>query len=108
MGKFVITKPTTTYRFNLNANNGETILTSESYTTKAGCFNGIESVKTNSTHERYDKKISKDSKYYFNLISANGRIIGTSEMYDSVAGRDNGIESVKRTAPTAKIDDHTI
>ena len=35
------------YRFRLKARNGEIIGTSEGYTAKAGCLNGIESVKKN-------------------------------------------------------------
>ncbi len=35
------------YRFRLKARNGEVIATSEGYTTKASCENGIESVKKN-------------------------------------------------------------
>lgn len=35
------------YRFRLKAPNGEIIATSEGYTAKASCFNGIESVKKN-------------------------------------------------------------
>ncbi len=94
--------------FNLNARNGEVILTSEMYISKAGCLNGIESVKQNSPYDsRYVKKVSTDGQYFFNLKSANGEVIGTSETYHSVQGRDNGIESVKREAPTAKVVDLT-
>lgn len=47
-GKFHILKTgPTRYHFVLKAGNGETIATSESYTTKASAKNGIESVKTN-------------------------------------------------------------
>lgn len=35
------------YRFRLKARNGEPILASEGYTAKAGCKNGIESVRKN-------------------------------------------------------------
>lgn len=35
------------YRFRLKARNGEIIAVSESYTGKAGCLNGIESVRKN-------------------------------------------------------------
>jgi uncharacterized protein YegP (UPF0339 family) len=35
------------FRFRLKAPNGEIIATSEAYESKAGCKNGIESVKTN-------------------------------------------------------------
>lgn len=35
------------FRFRLRARNGENILASEGYKTKAGCLNGVESVKKN-------------------------------------------------------------
>lgn len=35
------------YRFRLKAPNGEIIAASEGYTSKAGCLNGIESVRKN-------------------------------------------------------------
>ncbi len=48
MGKFVITQRANgEYQFNLNAGNGQVILTSEGYSNKAGCENGIESAKKN-------------------------------------------------------------
>ncbi|MBS7254255.1 YegP family protein [Flavobacterium branchiicola] len=109
MGKFVITKRTNgEFQFNLKAGNGQTILTSEGYTTKAACNNGIESVKTNSQDDnRYDRKESSNGKPYFNLKASNGQIIGSSEMYESVAARENGIESVKKNAPDGTVDDQT-
>jgi uncharacterized protein len=110
MGKFVITKRTNgEFQFNLKAGNGQTILTSEGYTTKAACTNGIESVKTNSQDDgRFDRKEAKNGKPYFNLKASNGQIIGSSEMYESVAARENGIESVKKNAPDAVVDDQTV
>lgn len=39
------------FRFRLTAKNGENILSSEGYKTKASCLNGIESVKKNSASE---------------------------------------------------------
>ena len=39
------------YYFRLKAPNGEKILASEGYTTKANCQNGIQSVKVNSPHD---------------------------------------------------------
>ena len=97
------------YYFRLKAANGEIILGSEGYTTKANCKNGISSVKTNSpTDSNYDRLPANNGQYYFNLKSAhNGQVIGTSEMYVSTEGRDNGIESVKRNAPTADVVDLT-
>ena len=107
MGKFVITKRTNgEYQFNLKAGNGQVILTSEGYSSKANCQNGIDSVKTNSQiDERFERKTSTNGKPYFNLKASNGQIIGTSEMYESTASRDNGIESVKNNAPSAEVVD---
>ncbi len=109
MGKFVIsTRKNGEFQFNLKAGNGEIILTSEGYTSKASCHNGIESVKKNATDEkRYDLNTAKNGKFYFNLKAANGQIIGTSEMYDSEAGRKNGIASVMRNAPDADVEETT-
>ena len=105
MGKFVIKTGTNgQYYFSLKADNGQKILASEGYTTKAACNNGIDSVKTNAKDDtKYEKKISSNNKHYFNLKAGNGQIIGTSEMYESTAGRDNGIDSVKSNAPGAGV-----
>ena len=46
-GKFVIKKSGDQYVFSLVAGNGETIATSERYTSKASAKNGIESVRKN-------------------------------------------------------------
>jgi uncharacterized protein YegP (UPF0339 family) len=42
------------FRFRLKAGNGEVIATSESYKTKAGALNGIESIKTNAPGANVD------------------------------------------------------
>ncbi|NSL87276.1 YegP family protein [Chitinophaga solisilvae] len=105
MGKFhlKIAKDGQFY-FNLKADNNQVILSSEMYTTKAACLNGIESVKTNSSQDgRYDSLTAKNGKFYFTLKAANGQVIGTSEMYESEAARDNGIASVKKNGPDAGV-----
>lgn len=94
------------YRFRLKAGNGENILGSEGYTSKAGCNNGIESVKKNAPNDDlYEKKETASGKYMFNLKAGNHQVIGTSQSYTSASGRDNGIESVKKNAPDAAIED---
>lgn len=110
MAKFEITKRTNgEFQFNLKAVNGQVVLSSEGYTTKPNCKNGIESVIKNSQVDaRFERKESKNGKYYFNLKATNGQIIGTSQMYTSEASRDCGIESVQRNAKEAKIVDLTL
>ena len=107
MGKFVIKKRLNgEFQFNLKASNGQVILTSEGYSSKSGCLNGIDSVKTNSPHDdRYERKKSSNGKYYFNLKSTNGQVIGSSEMYEASSGMENGINSVKTNAPNASTED---
>ena len=43
------------YRFRLKARNGEIIVTSEGYKAKAGCLNGIESVRKNAPDAAIDR-----------------------------------------------------
>ena len=109
MGKFEITTRTNgEFQFNLKASNGQIILSSEGYTSKASCNNGIESVRKNSQDDaRFDRLMAKNGKAYFNLKAANGQIIGISQMYQSEAARDNGIASVVSNASEAMIDDQT-
>lgn len=109
MAKFVIKKRTNgEFQFDLKAGNGQVILTSEGYSSKDGCKNGIESVKKNSQDDtKFEKKESSNGKYYFTLKATNGQVIGTSEMYESAAGRDNGIASVKTNAPNASVEDES-
>ena len=106
MGKFIIKNGNGAYRFNLLADNQQVILTSESYTTKAACKNGIASVKTNAPLDaQYEKLTAKNGELYFNLLAANKQVIGVSQMYASGSGRDNGIDSVKRNAPDAEVEE---
>ncbi len=109
MGKFEITtRKNGEFQFNLKASNGQVILTSEGYATKANCKNGIESVKKNGPDDsRYERKDAKNGKWYFNLKAANGQIIGSSQMYESEAGREKGIESVKKNSVDSEIVDLT-
>ena len=94
------------FRFRLKASNGQNILASEGYSSKGGCSNGIDSVKTNApTDARYERKESVNGKHMFTLKSTNGQVIGTSETYESTSARDNGIESIKSNAPDAVVVD---
>ena len=109
MGKFVITtRKNGEYQFNLKATNGQVILTSEGYKTKASCLNGVESVKKNCMEEkRFDVKVASNGKPYFNLMAGNGQIIGSSQMYANEVNMKNGIASVQKNAPEAPIVDMT-
>lgn len=94
------------FRFRLKAGNGENILASEGYSSKAACQNGIESVKKNAADDdRYEKKETASGGFRFNIKAANHQVIATSQTYKSASGRDNGIESVKKNAPEARVEE---
>jgi uncharacterized protein YegP (UPF0339 family) len=105
MGNFVIKQATNgEHYFNLKADNYQVILTSQMYSSKPACFNGIESVRVNGTDDsKYERKHSVNDKHYFVLKASNGQIIGNSEMYASKAGMENGIESVKKNGSTKTV-----
>ena len=117
MGKFILKQTATGFKFDLKAGNGETIATSEVYTTEAACLNGIESVKKNCIgevedqtveevvavkHPKFEVYTDKAGEFRFRLKARNGEVIAVSEGYTAKAGCLNGIESVKKNAPEAE------
>ena len=119
MGKFVIRTVNTGFKFDLKATNGQVILTSEVYTTKAACQNGVQSIMKNAptanvedqtvegfatmTHPKFEMYQDKAGEYRFRLKARNGEIIGVSEGYTTKANCVNGVESVKKNAADAEI-----
>lgn len=110
MGKFEIKKRKNgEFQFDLKADNGQVVLTSEGYTTIEACKNGIESVKKNAIDSRkYDRLTSSNGRYYFNLKASNGQIIGTSEMYISETGRNRCIEEIIDIVKSVDVEENTI
>ena len=121
MGKFVIRTVNSGIKFDLKATNGQVILTSEVYTTKAACRNGVESIMKNApvanvedqtvegfetvTHPKFEMYQDKAGEFRFRLKARNGEIIGVSEGYTSKASCLNGIESVRKNAAEALINE---
>jgi uncharacterized protein YegP (UPF0339 family) len=96
------------FYFRLRAKNGETILTSEGYTSKAGAKNGIKSVKKNARGDKnYTRETAKNGQSFFTLRGGNYKVIGKSETYRSESSRENGIKSVKEVAGKAPVQDDT-
>ena len=96
------------FYFRLKAGNGQIILGSEGYTTKANCLNGIKSVKNHAKEHRYfEKKVTTNGKFSFNLKASNGQIIGTSQTYTTEQSRDARIDSVSHNGPEAEVTDLT-
>lgn len=97
------------FYFRLKAKNGEVILSSQGYASKANCKGGIESVASNAADDaNFEKMESEGGKFYFRLVAKNKQVIGTSQMYSSKAGMENGIESVRKNAVGAEVKDTTV
>lgn len=119
MGKFVVKETKTGIMFNLKATNGQVIATSEVYSSKDACMNGIASVKKNSVaapvedqtvegyatekNPKFEVYTDKAGEFRFRLKATNGQIIATGEGYKTKANCLNGIESIKNNAPEADI-----
>lgn len=96
------------FYFNLLAGNGQNILKSEMYKTRASAENGIASVQTNCGEDgQYECKTSTNGKAYFVLKAKNHQVIGQSQMYESDSGCTNGIDSCKENGGTTDIKDLT-
>lgn len=108
--KFVIAKSRNEkFFFNLKAANGEVILTSQMYESKAKALDGVSSTKANAwMDERYERKTASDHEHYFDLKAANHQVIERSEMYHSASALEEGISAVKKVAATALIEEHGI
>lgn len=119
MGKFVVKNVPSGIKFDLKAGNGEVIATSEVYSSKKACMNGIKSVMKNAPaasvedqtvegfakekHPKFEVYLDKVGEYRFRLKATNGQVIAVGEGYTAKAGCMNGIESVKKNAHEAPV-----
>ena len=119
MGKFAVKNAKSGIMFNLKANNGEIIATSETYSSKDACLNGIESVRKNAPiapiedqtvegfavekNPKFEMYVDKAGEFRFRLKARNGENIARSEGYKAKASCLNGIASVKKNAPDAAV-----
>jgi uncharacterized protein YegP (UPF0339 family) len=97
-GKFVLKKAKGgQFMFNLVANNGRVVLTSERYKSKASAVNGIKSVKKHArAAKNFDRGKTRSGGAKFVLKAINGETIGRSQTYKGPSGCSGGIASVKR------------
>ena len=120
MGKFTIRAVSSGVKFDLKAENGETIATSEVYASLAACHRGIESVRkcaaaqkledltddtaTVCSNPKFEVFSDRSGLYRFRLRSRNGKIVVSSEAYTTKAACLAGIQSVIGNAPDAEIE----
>ena len=92
--------------FHLLAANGEIVLASQMYASKATAKKGVASVQLNAADlDQYEAKTNKAGEHYFVLKAKNHQVIGTSEGYAGTTGMKKGMKSVSTNAPKAGIED---
>lgn len=132
MGTFIIKKtPSGKFNFSLLAANKEKIaVSSQVYSSKASCKQGMDSIARNAKKcieegriedqtlktkveplkcPKFEVYFDKAGLYRYRLIATNGESIAMSEDgYKSKSGCMNGIRSVSVNAPDAEIIDETV
>ncbi len=119
MGKFVIKDAKNGVKFDLKANNGEIIATSQVYASYATAKNGVESVRKNAPlaeiedqtapgftrvkNPKFEVYNDKRGQVRFRLKATNGQIIATSEGYTEKKSALQGLESIKRNCGQAEV-----
>jgi len=117
--KFLIKKTDKgSFVFHLKAANGQTICTSQPYTTMAACKAGIESIRKNCGSQiedqtlkdfevlkgaKYELYLDKAGEHRFRLKASNGQNILASQGYADKSGCKNGIKSIATNAPKAEV-----
>ena len=89
------------FYFELFANNGEKLLSSEEYTTYIGAVNGIETHKKNIDNNNFRITLTKHGDYIFKLLNGNGQLLCLGEHYKTKRLCQNAVDSVKRFAPNS-------
>ena len=114
MGKYIVKEAKTGFMFNLAAANGQVIGSSEIYSGKAACLNGVESVRKNAPaaniedqtvanfeeakNPKFEIYTDKAGEFRFRLKARNGEPILASEGYTRKDSCLNGVESVRKNA----------
>ena len=102
-GKWIIVKAKTaddedTYYFELYANNGEKLLSSEEYSSHVGAVNGLETHKKNIEKGNFRIALTKRGDYIYKLLNGNGQLLCLGEHYKTKRLCQRAVESVKRFA----------
>lgn len=91
------------FYFELYANNGEKLLSSEEYTTYIGAVNGIQTHKTNIEKGNFRISLTKRGDYIYKLLNGNGQLLCLGEHYKTKRRCQSAVESVKRFAKNSPV-----
>lgn len=105
MVKFIIrTGKHHQFFFDLKAENGDVLITSEAFHTKAACNTVIESLKAVAKDDnKYERMKAATEHYYFIIKGGNGKQIAKSVLFPTPADRNAAIKSVEAEGHDAVI-----
>ncbi len=108
VGKWVVSKQTDdmgneSYFFELFANNGEKLLSSEDYTSQSGALSGLETHKKNIEKGNFRILPTKRGDYIFKLLNGNNQLLCLGEHYKTRRQCQSAVDSVKRFALSSPI-----
>lgn len=102
-GKWLIIQEDNRYSALLKASNGETMLSTESYTSISGIKSGIDTLKKNIEKENYAINLDKNGNFVFKIFSTSNRLLCIGEGYSTREQCEKAFQSVKRFSKTAII-----
>ena len=91
------------FYFELYANNGEKLLSSEDYTSYAGAVNGLQTHKTNIEKDNFRISLTKKGDYIYKLLNGNGQLLCLGEHYKTKCRCESAVESVKRFSKNSPV-----
>ena len=104
-GKYEIYPEAGGFKYRLKASNGEILVVSQAYASKAGAASGIETFKKNVADGVFEFYTDKSNYTQFLLYNTNkSRLIATGEFYESVQRCQSASESVKKFYANEKIN----
>ncbi len=97
MCKFIIrTGKHHQFFFDLKAETGDVIISSEAFHTKAACNTGIEALKAVARDDnKFERMKSPDDHFYFVIKGANGKPMAKSVLFNNPADRNAAIKTIE-------------
>ncbi len=102
-GKYEIFEEKKYWFVRLRASNGESLFTSQAYSSKASALSGLETIKQAVDDFNFTVAKDKQNRYQFKLYSSRKQIILSGETYPVKRSCLSAIESVVRFSSKAKI-----
>ena len=106
LGKYEVYPEEDEFKYRLKANNGEILIVSNGYSTRAGAKAGIETLRKNVEAGVVRVVTDKNGYSQFRIFTANeARLVVSGEFYKVASRAESALESVKRFYATDKVVD---